>query len=130
MLLDLEKTFAEQDIRDNAKLVLVGVPGAQSASDGKIKQFRRFKETRANDSWYVGRERWDAIVFAPKSDVKIYGIGVYEKYDAASNFTIGYQYFIESGDSQTITQSPVYEEEVIHDPTEIVDHVIWHKFQN
>lgn len=61
--------------------MLVGVTGVYQGVMSSLKQWRRFKESRPNDSWYIGRERWDAIIFVPKKDVKIYGIGVYEKYE-------------------------------------------------
>lgn len=33
------------------------------AKHSQMRKFRRFTEVRNGDSWYIGRDRWDALVF-------------------------------------------------------------------
>ena len=46
-----------------------------------FKQFKRFKTHRHYDGWAVGLDKWDAIIFEAKRDVKVYAIGVYAASD-------------------------------------------------
>jgi hypothetical protein len=76
--LDLNCTFAELGILDDSKLLLNGVPGMVVARGKQVKFFKRYREIRQGDSWYVGRDRWDAIIFKPNRNIRVYGLGVYE----------------------------------------------------
>ena len=100
------------------------------------KKFSRFREIRQGDSWYVGRDRWDAIIFQPNLNVKIYGIGVYEPTPTIPTFTLGFKFHIEESDGTNIQSSEIIEEEISTNPNqeddavEIRDHVVWYKFSN
>lgn len=83
-----------------------------------------------SDGWYIGRDRWDAIIFQPSQNVRIYGIGIYEAHPLpARAFKLGYKYILQTPNDQggfddTFT-SAIFEEDVEIPPTdEIVDHTI------
>ena len=64
MKLDESKTFQEQNISHNAKILVVGSYHLRPlVGTSEIRFFTRFSEIRAGDTWYVGKDRWDAIVF-------------------------------------------------------------------
>jgi hypothetical protein len=91
---DVNSTFSDEHILDNAKILLSGTLGNDIPKPVKIKKFKRFKEIRAGDSWYVGRERWDALAFIPKQNIKVFGIGLYEIHPDGGNFTLSYRYHL------------------------------------
>jgi len=43
-----------------------------------MRIFKRFSEIRAGDTWYIGRDRWDAIIYQTTKNIRVYGIGIYE----------------------------------------------------
>lgn len=99
--LDQSKSFAEENVRDKAEVFLYGVIGKYSPSHGKLKFFKRYRDVRAGDSWYVGRDRWDAIMIIPKKPITIYGIGIFEKHPSGGEFQIGYKYHLmDSNDNE------------------------------
>lgn len=66
------------------------------------------------DGWYIGLDRWDAISFQPRRDVRVHGCGIFEPFPAGDHtFKYGYKYTIHAAGSQEeVHASPVYEEEV------------------
>jgi hypothetical protein len=48
-----------------------------------------------SSSWTVGKNKWDALIFEAKRDLRVYAIGIYgPKDDKPRDFTIGYKYII------------------------------------
>ena len=103
-----------------------------SSKGSTLKFFKRFRDSRA-DGWYIGRDRWDAIAFQPRLDVKIFGVGIYEPYPVGNHpFKYGHKYIIqEVGTQAEVFASPLYEEEVNPCPPseELEDHIIKIKFE-
>ena len=116
-------------IKDNDRLYLNGVSGKFEGAL-KIKFFRRFRDFRVGDSWYVGRDRWDALVFIPSKGIRVFGIGLFEVHPDGGPFTMGYKYHIEDISGNNIYSSPFCEEEVAPLPGEVTDHIIQYKFKN
>ncbi|TNV82904.1 hypothetical protein FGO68_gene14978 [Halteria grandinella] len=55
--------------------------------------------------WFVTKDKWDAIVFEPKRNVLIYGIGIYQQIDRErSSFTLSYKILIEDKDGKTVNK--------------------------
>ena len=58
----------EVGIKQDAEILAVGVLSAKIAASGSgystknLKFWRRFRDTRS-DGWYIGRDRWDAVIF-------------------------------------------------------------------
>lgn len=77
----------------------------------------------------MGRDRWDAIIFAPNKNIKVFGIGIFDKHPAGGEFTIGYKYYIEEADGTISFTSELVEELVNPDPEQVENHVIWYHFQ-
>jgi PHR domain len=130
--LDVKGSPKDLNLPDKAQVMVLGVLTAQIeniVSMRATKFFKRFRDTR-NDGWYIGRDRFDAVTFTPRVDVRIFGAGVFEPYPlAVHNFTYGHKYVIQEGGSD-IETSQVYEEEVICPPTdEIQDHMIMVTFK-
>ena len=65
-----------------------------SINTKKLKFYKRFRDIREGDSWYVGRDRWDAITFIPNKPITVYGIGLFEKHPNGGEFQIGYKFYI------------------------------------
>lgn len=67
--LDAQKTFMDENIPNLAKILLIGVVELEESifeqAHSQLRKFRRFQDVRSGDSWYIGRDRWDAIVFQP-----------------------------------------------------------------
>lgn len=67
------------------------------------KFFKRFRDVR-QDGWYIGRDRWDAVAFTPRRDVRIFGAGVFEPYPSGRHdFTYGHKYVIQDNGSDVTT---------------------------
>ena len=80
----------------------------------KSKWFSRFT-THKNDDWYIGEDKWDALIFIPKKDVKILGVGIFGAYGSQvqRDLTLGYKYIIKEADSDNeIYASEVFKEHV------------------
>lgn len=92
------KSFADEGIENEGTIVLSGFYSGIKQISKKLKHFKRFADVRQGDSWYVGKDRWDAIIFKPSSDIKVYGIGLFESHPAAGEFSIGYRFYIEDED--------------------------------
>lgn len=99
------------------------------------KFWRRYQESRS-DGWYIGRDRWDGIIFQTSRNIRIFGCGIYEGYPSAPRaFKFGYKYTIqtESATDGTFTDtfiSEVFEEEVQHPSEQLEDHIIQYMFKS
>lgn len=57
--------------------------------------FVRFNKFANGKGWDVDKNKWDAIIFTPKKDVKIFGIGIFSPEDnKPHNFTLTYKWLI------------------------------------
>jgi hypothetical protein len=58
-----------------------------------VKSFERAAE--AGGAWSVGKDKWDALIFEAKRDIRVYAIGIHgAKDDKPRDLTIGYKYII------------------------------------
>ena len=59
-------------------------------------------------SWAVGKDKWDALIFEAKRDIRVHGIGIHGPFDnSQQDFTIGYKYIIqETPNGKEISKSP------------------------
>lgn len=78
-VVDLEKSFAELQIKETDKILIVGSL-AKAVQNFKLKFFKRFSTIKEGDSWYVGPNSCDALVFIPNKNIRVFGLGVYEKH--------------------------------------------------
>lgn len=122
----LDKVIHEAGLLNDDTLLLIGIPSLSELS-GRVRYFNRFREFRAGDYWNVGVDRWDGIAFKPKKNIKVLGVGLYETYNSAGAFSIGWKYIIEDESGATIVQSPTYVE-VTDLSGGVHNHVIKHKF--
>lgn len=84
----------------------------------EIRFYDRYKAIK-DDGWYIGRDRWDAIIFIPNREVRIFGVGIFEPYPQSSRtFKYGYKYIIKDAQDADIVTSEVFEEEVECPPRE------------
>jgi PHR domain len=134
-LIDPKNSPKELELEDGAELMCYGSLSSKienlAFSSVALKFFRRFRDVR-NDGWYIGRDRWDGVIFIAKRDVRIFGCGIFEPYpQSRRDFKYGYKYVLKDVDDTEITTSEVFEEEVIcPEAGEIEDHIIKHKFVN
>jgi hypothetical protein len=64
------------------------------ATNNFMKSFERTGELDSS-SWSVGKDKWDALIFEAKRDIRVYAIGIHgPKDDKPRDFTIGYKYII------------------------------------
>lgn len=83
----------------------------------QYKFWKRYLESR-NDGWYIGRDRWDGIIFQPTRDIRVYGCGIYEGFPTAPRaFKFGYKFTIQTegptlGTYTDTFVSEIFEEEV------------------
>jgi len=89
----MSKHIHEIGFRDNDKLLLVGVPSADQESS-VTKSYKRFRDFKVSDYWYVGRDRWDAIMFIPNKPIRVMGFGIFEVHPSGGPFAMGYKYVI------------------------------------
>lgn len=123
---NLDSTFIQSNIKENDIILVYGYLANRPSlcGLGEFKFFRRFRDSRDSDKWNVGENKWDALFFIPNKDIKVFGMGVFEKYpNGGGNFTLGYKYIIENAEKVVQYESPLYREEV-GNPEEIKDHVI------
>ncbi|CDW91634.1 UNKNOWN [Stylonychia lemnae] len=131
-----EKTFQDQNIQDKAQILVLGSYHQKSHTIGSdIRRFKRFSEIRVGDSWYVGKDRWDGIVFQPKQSIQVHGIGIYMGIPEGQDFQICYKYHIEDQDGNNVMTSDLIEESVVlsqlqDEDLNNSDHIIWYKFQS
>lgn len=76
--LEVNNNFSDEYIVDNGKIFLYGLYSNIQHISSKVKKFKRYHDIRSGDSWYVGRDRWDGIIFQPSKTIRVYGIGIYE----------------------------------------------------
>lgn len=57
--------------------------------------------------WTVDKDKWDALIFEAKKDMRVFGIGIHgPKDDKPRDFTIGYKYIIQdSPEGKEISKS-------------------------
>lgn len=80
--LDIEQPPHALGLKDGAQVFVFGALSTKIENIGvvsSLKFFKRFRDSR-NDGWYIGRDRWDAVTFAPRRNVRIFGAGIYEPY--------------------------------------------------
>eukprot|EP00347_Sterkiella_histriomuscorum_P023363 403334928 len=144
--LDLQKTFIDENIPNLAKIMLTGLVEMEEvifqSEHSQLRKFRRFSDVRNGDSWYIGRERWDALVFQPNQNVRVYGIGLFEPFPNGTSFQLGYKYHVEDHEGNNLFSSEMIEEQVNcplpNEPLseenqsilDIESHIIWYKFQS
>ena len=59
-----------------------------------FKSFERTGGLRSTH-WYVCKDRWDALIFEAKRDIRVYAIAIHVPCDdKPRDFTIGYKYII------------------------------------
>ena len=59
-----------------------------------MKSFERTGEFSSGD-WNVGKDKWDALIFEAKRDIRVYAIAIHgPSDDKPRDFTIGYKYII------------------------------------
>lgn len=90
-----KQSIAESGIRDNDKILLIGVPSAAIDEGSRIKMYKRFRDFKQADYWYVGRDRWDAIMFIPTKRIKVVGLLLFEVHPNGGPFTMGFKYCIQ-----------------------------------
>lgn len=88
--------------------------------------FKRFRDIREGDHWYVGKDRWDAMCFIPNQAIRVIGMGIYELHPTGGSFLLGWKYILENEGGIEIETSPIYEEFV--EDYECHQHVIKHRF--
>ena len=99
------------------------------------KFWRRYQESRS-DGWYIGRDRWDGIIFQTSRNIRIFGCGIYEGYPSAPRaFKFGYKFTIQTegasdGTFSDTFISEVFEEEVQHPSEQLEDHIIRYMFKS
>ena len=138
-LLDLKKTAIELNLSTKEKLIAVGSLSEKiltlSFFAGPPRYFHRFYEVQ-NAGWIVGRrtggsnDRWDAVTFVPRRDVKIVGVGIFEDYPAQRrDFKYYHKYVLQEPGGAQIMASETFEEQVVCPPAEeIVDHIFKYRF--
>lgn len=130
--LNANNAFYNENIIEGTKILLFGVVSAINMLSciSDVKFFRRFETIRANDSWYVGEGRWDALQFTPSKNIRVYGTGLFEKHPSGGSFELGYKYIIFEGDNE-VFKSEVFKEDIEPPPREeIKDHIIEYRFKN
>lgn len=126
---DHHESIADLELDESEQLLALAIQESASKRRRKhkdVKFFKRFRDTRLGDSWYVGRDRWDAIVFIPKEDCWVFGIGIFEMYPNGHNFTMGYVYHIEDKNGNLIESSQIHEEP-IEESADPQTHIIKHE---
>ena len=78
----------------------------------------------------MGHQRWDGIKFIPNQNIRVYGMGVFERHPSGGAWKLGYKYKLHDNNDNLILESQVWEEDIVPDPSEVVDHVIKHRFVN
>jgi hypothetical protein len=78
---DLTKTFEELQVLETETLLIMGVISI-AAPPLKISIFKRFSSIREGDSWHVGPDSCDALVWIPSKRIRVMGILLYERYQA------------------------------------------------
>lgn len=95
----------------------------------KISVFKRFSAVREGDSWHVGPNSCDALVWVPNKRIRVFGILLYERYQSSDRaFQLKYRYRLEITHGEDSFKSEVFQEEV--DASNPVDHIIEHRFIN
>jgi hypothetical protein len=128
--LDRSQTFVQAQVKDNETIFLFGVvANALGLSSNPIRFFKRFKDFKPTDSWYVGEGKWDAILFIPTKTIRVFGIGIFEKHANGGPMKLGYKYILEDLAGAEIMKTEVVQEDV--EPIEPVEgHIIKHLFKN
>ena len=72
--------------------------------------FKRFVGIRS--TWGIGEGCIDALIFIPNQTIKVFGIGLFEKYPNGGDFTLGYKYYIENLNGGEISKSETIRESV------------------
>ena len=73
------KTFEELQILETDTVFIFGNSSIQTKSYA-LKTFKRFLNHRDGDTWHVGPNSCDALVWIPNKPIRVFGIMLYEKY--------------------------------------------------
>jgi len=95
-----------------------------------LKFFKRFRDFHTSNSWCVGHERWDGIKIIPSQNVRIFGMGLFEKHPSGGAFKIGFKYKLLDDVDNVTFQSETFEEEINYPAEEVTEHIIKHNFIN
>ena len=79
---DLTKTFEELQVLETDTLLVMGAVSL-AAPVFKVSIFKRFSAIREGDSWHVGPNSCDALVWIPNKRIRVFGILLYERYQGA-----------------------------------------------
>ena len=114
--LDSNQKPYELNLTPNSQILLIGAlsPTVSIFTGPKsFKFWKRFRDTRS-DGWYIGRDRWDGIIFQPRNDIRVFGVGIFTPYPVGDHsFKYGYKYVLQAaGSHDEIMASPVYEEDI------------------
>ena len=76
--IDPEKTFEEIQILETDSIFIYGNSSISTKSFA-IKRFKRFSNHREGDTWHVGPNSCDALVWIPNKPIRVFGIMLYER---------------------------------------------------
>jgi hypothetical protein len=106
--LDTSKSPRELGLKHNAQLMVYGSLSNKIeniTSSTQLRFFKRFRDVRG-DGWYIGKDRWDAVTYIPKRDVRVFGVGIFEPYpQARKDFKYGYKYVLKDADDSEVETS-------------------------
>lgn len=117
--LDQGKKLCELEIKDNEILMMYGVVGADAMlKGGKMRWWQRFTDIR-NSTWSVSHNRWDGIVFKPTRDIKVFGMGIFERHPNGGPFKMGYKYVLKDSNGSIVESSPSFTEDMNPSPEDV-----------
>ena len=126
--LALDVSFAEAKIKDQEILAAYGaLNSSKIAQVGRVLSFfKRFRDFHTSNSWCVGHQRWDGVKFIPNQNIKVYGMGLFERHPSGGQWKLGYKYKLYDQNDNMLLDSETWEEEVDPNPADVVDHIIKH----
>lgn len=113
---DCNKKPYELGLTPNTQILMIGALSSVITvftGPSSLKFWKRFRDTRS-DGWYIGRDRWDGITFQPRSNIRVFGVGIFTPYPVGDHsFKYGYKYAIQAaGSHEELMASQVYEEDI------------------
>ncbi len=107
--IDPEKTFEELQILETDSIFIYGNSSIATRSF-VIKKFKRFANHRDGDTWHVGPNSCDALVWIPTKPIRVFGIMLYEKYPLGGSreFQIKYRCRLQVRHGEDTYTSEVY----------------------
>ncbi|TNV82399.1 hypothetical protein FGO68_gene10746 [Halteria grandinella] len=97
----------------------------------KNKKKALLDELIGKEGWSVSKDKWDAIIFEPKKDVRIYGVGIYQQVERLKcKYTLCYKYLIEDKQGKKIDGAdPILEKERQPEENCVILNFFVHQFQ-